>query len=149
MTITTEQLNLAERLWQITDWCLNRRNQQCPLEGTREAMFRYVGLCYLTGRMCIAWTEHGDIEAVAFCWADWKEHIELKHAQKRQQFETWVKRGDSLFVAEVVGSSKGIGRLYQHAVQAYPHLLTIPIYTYRRGELVQLTNKEIERFIKG
>lgn len=145
---TVEHQKLGAFLWQVTDFIMARRNKRCLPMATREPLFRYVALCHLTGRLNIALDEAGGIEAVLFWWADWREHIEAKAAEGMQQFEAEVHKGDSVFVAEVIGSHSGVRRIYQAAVEQFPHLVVTPIFTYRNQKLVRLSWQEIERFMK-
>jgi hypothetical protein len=146
---STDHQKLGAFLWQVTDFILSHRGRRCLPEATREPLFRYVALCHLTGRLNIALTADNKIEAVLFFWADWREHIEAKAAEGLQQFESCVHKGDSIFVAEVIGARSGVRRIYQAAVEQFPHLVVTPIFTYRAGKLVRLSWQEIERFMEG
>lgn len=145
----TNNQQLSVFLWQVTDWILAHRGKRCLPEATREPLFRYVALCHLTGRLNVALDKQGQIEAVLFWWADWLERIEAKAAEGMQQFEAEVHKGDSVFVAEVIGLKSGVRRIYEAAVDKFPHLVVTPIFTYRNQKLVRLSWKEIERFMEG
>ena len=141
---------LASDLWMIVNFCLANRGP-CfeQWKDDPERMFRYVSFCNFTGRLNVSW-DHGRIQAVVFAWSDFKEHIEARHAEGMAQFEwTHAHRGDSLFVAEVIGSREAVAKMWQQMVEKYPHMMTVPIYTYRRDKLVCLSPKLRERFLYG
>jgi hypothetical protein len=145
-TLTEQQKNLAKCLWGVVDFCIEHRGKNC-LQSDREKIFRYVACCYFTGRLCASW-EQGKIIAVVFYWHDFRERIESKYAEGRNQFE-WkpMPAGDALFVGEVLGNRKAVAQMYQAAIEKYPNLITVPIYTMRRGKLIQIYGKQLERFM--
>lgn len=147
--MTTQDQALGSLLWKFTDWIMANKGKNCLQLATRENLFRYVALCWLTGRLNVSTDDQNRITAVVFSWTDWREHIELKAAEGRQQFESHTHKGDAIFVAEVIGSRSGVSRIYQGAIERFPHLSVTPIFTYRKNKLVQLTWNEIERFMGG
>ena len=145
----TEQAALSSYLWKLTDWCLAHRSKHV-LQGSRDVVFRYVAFCHLVGKMAVKINPvTKEIEACAFYWSDFKERIEAKAENNMQQFE-WAKthQGDALFVAECIGSRKAIAAIYASAIENFPNLITVPIFTFRKGKLVELSKADIERFIK-
>ena len=148
MIVTTiQQQQLAAHIRLITDFFMARKGRHCLPSITVDRAFRYLAFCKLTGRLNVRF-ENGRPESLIIAWPDWFERIEAKHAEGRPQFD-WcpVRPGDSIFVAEVVGTRRGVRSLYQSLIEAYPHLLRLPVYTYRRGALVRLGQKTIERFM--
>ena len=149
-TLTEQQQKLAQSLWAIVDFIEAHRNKQCSLwDCNRGKLFRFAAFCYYTGKLCVSW-EEGKITAVVFYWPDWKEHIEAKDAEGMSQFEwTQVHEGDAIFVSDVFGERKAIARMYQAWLEKFPHLITVPIYSYRKGKLTCLYGKVFERFMFG
>jgi hypothetical protein len=145
--LTDQQKNLAKCLWGVVDFCMAHRGRVWPEGCERGKLFRYVAFCYHVGKLCVSW-EEGKIVAVVFYWVDWKERIEAKYAEGMEQFE-WahVHKGDALFVAEVFGSRKAVARMYAAAVEKFPHIVALPLYTYRNKKLVQISHEQIERFL--
>jgi len=149
MIVTTkQQQQLADYLRRVTDFFMARKGRHCLPTITAEKAFRYLAFCHLTGRLNVRCRPNGAVDCIVICWPDFKERIEAKHAEGMSQFE-WgkVRPGDCIFLAEVVGSRSGVKALYQGLVEAFPNLLRMPVYTYRRGKLVQLTQPAIERFV--
>ena len=143
----TQPTQLAAQINGIVDFCLKRGKRTAVGKLDREAAFRYVAFCMLTGKLAFSY-ENNQIEAVAFYWAGHREHIEAKFAEDLPQFEwTMPKHGDCLFLGDCIGSREGIARIYQSVIEKFPNMITVPILTYRRGNLVCLTNGIIERFI--
>jgi hypothetical protein len=144
----TEQQNLGVWLWTLTDWILAHKGRNCLRLATRENLFRYVAFAHLHGRIAVARDAQGQIEAVMFYWCDFKERIEAKAENGVNQFE-WTANhpGDALFVAEIIGSHEGVARIIRTAFEKWPHLMTLPIYSFRRGKLVLLSMAKINHFI--
>lgn len=147
MTLTENQLKLGKDLYAITDWLMEKKGSLMAWADTRERMFRYVAFCFFSGKFAIKW-DTGKIEAVVFYWTDHKERIEAKAEENVCQFE-WLPshRGDALFVGDVVGNVKAVGALLQLSYEKFPHLITVPIYTYRKGKLVTLRRSTLERIL--
>jgi hypothetical protein len=147
MTLTEQQEKLATHLWGVTRFCVAHKGKALPwLKDDINLLFRYVASCFYHGKLNIV-CEDGVIKAVVFAWCDWRERIEAKAAENKPQFD-WSSngRGDSLFVADVVGSRESVGKLYQATIDKYPQLVAVPWFTYRRGVLVQIPRAKLERF---
>ena len=142
-----EQQKLGEWLWTLTDWILAHRGKSCLPLATRDTLFRYVAHAWLNGRLAVARDDKGGIEAVGFNWIDFREHIEMKAAEGRQQY-FWEENhsGDAWFVAEVIGSRHGVSKLYQASIAKWPHLLNVPMMTYRKGKLVEIPKARLQQF---
>lgn len=142
-----EHQRLSEWLWKLTRWIMANRGRTCLSMATEQTLFRYVAFAWLHGRIAVS-QEAGQIEAVMFYWSDFKERIEAKAENKVQQFE-WMPNhpGDALFVAEIIGSHSGVAKIVRSAFEKWPNLMTLPIYTFRRGKLVILCMQKINQFI--
>jgi hypothetical protein len=147
---TTQQQQLAAFLQKVTDFCVTRGQNggKMFVGNSRAQIFRYVAFCNLTGRLNVR-VEKNEVTAVGIMWPDWQERIEAKAELKMPQFE-WahVHRGDSIFVAEVIGNRYAVRDLYQGFIEAYPHLLAKPMFTMRHGKLVRLAQHKLERFLR-
>jgi hypothetical protein len=139
-------LKLQNTINQITDFCLVNRGQIMAWASTRDKMFRFVAFCVLTGKIAVAW-DNNNVKAVFFYWMDYIEHIEMKAEQHRPQFE-WntVRKGDALFVGDVIGSRHFVSQIINASLAEWPILLTTPVYTLRRGKLVKISMKVLHRF---
>lgn len=144
----TKPATLNEWMVILTNWLLERCNERCLPKARFETMYRYTAQCWLTGKMAVYRSGNGDIEAAIFYWSDWQERIEAKAENNQQQFE-WLPShpGDALFVAEVFGTRRAVARIMSDAFQRFPNLLAVPIYTYRRGQLVRLSMDKMQRFM--
>lgn len=111
-------------------------------------LFRYVAHCFYHGKLNVVFTDK-EVLAVAFYWPDFQERIEAKFAEGLPQFE-WLPchKGDSLFIADVLGNREAIARLYRVTMERFPHLMSVPFFTYRGGKLVQLDRWRLERFAR-
>ncbi|MDE2099793.1 MAG: hypothetical protein KGL39_21250 [Patescibacteria group bacterium] len=148
--------SLADYLWRVTEFCLARRGEWCLPGMDRADAFRYVAFCQLTGRLWTLSGPHG-LRAVVFAWPDWLAHIEARAAEGKGQF-SWTRLhtvegqavGDTLFVADVIGSRQAVGELAPRVLRFYPRLAGLQhVVTYRRGKLVRLSEPLIERFCRG
>lgn len=146
--IQTSQMAKAMFLWEVVDFCLANQGMAMPWVKDRQQLFRYVASCEATGKLNVV-VEDG-IKAVAFMWADFKERIEANAAYNKPQFE-WGQshKGDSLFIADVLGERKYVAQGFNLLIAKFPHLVTVPFYTYRSGKLVQLSMRKLERFVFG
>lgn len=144
------QKQMADYLRQVTDFCLVRGKTtgRMFVGNSAAEVFRYVSFCHLTGRLNSRF-DAGAVSAVLICWPDWQEHIEHKASVNKPQFEwTKVGRGDSIFLAETIGSRAALRVLYDGMMQLHPHLLTMRVFTMRHGKLVRLDQRAIERFMR-
>jgi hypothetical protein len=89
-------------------------------------------------------------QAVVFHWPDYLERIEAKAEYGHQQFEfTKTHPGDSLFIGEVIGNREALAGIFKAQIEQTPLLAAVPKYTIRRGKLVRLNTRLLERFMKG
>jgi hypothetical protein len=147
-TLTEQQQSLVRVFWKIVDFIEAHRGKECLQDCDRTKLFRYVAHSYFTGKLCVSW-EEGKIVAVAFYWPDFKENIEACFVENLSQFK-WqpTHKGDALFVGNVIGNRKAIARMWAATIERFPHMITTPIFTYRKKKLVQITNEQLERFLK-
>src|SRR5258708_39336410 len=105
--ITAQQIAFASHLWDVTNFCYANRGSRC-LRGDLQKMFRYVAFCHLTGKIAVS-QSNGQIDAVVFYWADWREHLESRIERGLSVFE-WREShpGDCLFVGDVVGNRQAV-----------------------------------------
>lgn len=148
MTTTEQQVKLAAHLWAITDFCMKDRKAGVLWDWTRDKVFRFVAFCFYTGRLAVAF-EGAKIECVAFYWLDFIEIIEARHERNQPQFQ-WGKchGGDCLFLGDVIGNRVSVGKIYQGVIEKWPHVVMLPIMTYRKGALVRVNIKTLNRFLK-
>ena len=147
---TNQQTQLSTLLWAVVDFCQNRGSKNTSIHGMeRQQLFRYVSFCYFAGKLACSW-ENNQLEAVVFYWPDFRERIESNYEEGRSQF-AWekVRKGDSMFIADVIGSRKSVAKGYQALIEKFPHVISVPMFTYRHGKLVQLYGKQLERFLFG
>ena len=148
MITTQQQEQLVANLRAVVDFC-QRHGRGSSLQGVdRDTLIRYVTFCHMTGKMAVSYENH-QVQAVAFYWPDFLENIEAKHEYKRDQFE-WEKPrpGDCLFIGDVIGTMKGVSKLYTGAVERWPHLSVIPLVTYRHGKVYRIPRKTLERILQ-
>jgi len=138
---------ISDSIDQICNFCFkNKKNGLGGLD-TWEKMFRYVAFCLISGKVAIYW-DSGEVKSVMFYWNDNIENINKKYNNNEGQFQ-WdeCKNGDSFFIGECIGDRRHISEISKSLFEKYPHLESIPFYTYRRGTLVGLNNKTIKRFM--
>ena len=130
----------------LTEFCMDKRKTGVLWDWPRDKVTRFVAFCFYNGKMAFSF-DNDRINAVIFYWPDHMEHVEMRHEQKRPQFE-WepAKRGDVLFFGDCIGTRASISRLYTSLVQKYPQLSTVPVMTYRHGKLITFSKRLIERF---
>lgn len=140
---------LAMMLWKVTHFCLAHRSSKVFTGMNHQRIFRYIAFCHFTKRLS-AVICNGMVQAIAISWPAWREHLELNHAEGRNQFE-WkpIGNGDCLFLAEVIGDRKSLTKLWANTIETAPSLLCVPLFTCRRGKLVQLKLDKLERFCRG
>lgn len=136
----------AEMLHGITHFIWLHRGKAMAWADTYERLFRYVAFCFLSGKLTVNF-ENGEPVGCVFHWADWTEYIEAKAAEGRPQFE-WIPphKGDALFVGDCIGTRHSIGRIYHDSIAKWPNLMITPIYTLRKGKLVRISHKILNRF---
>ena len=151
MNATTEiHKRLADYLVNVCDFCITRGQStgRMFVGNTAAQIFRYIAFCHLSGRLNVRYDAH-KITAILICWPDWQEHIEHKAARNKPQFDwTRVPRGNSMFVAEVIGSRRALRVLYEGLIELHPHLLQSRVFTMRHSKLVNLPQAAIERFMR-
>jgi len=108
----------------------------------RHDLFKYVAFCHFSGRLNVAF-EAGQIEAVVFAWPGTRLEIE---SGKHKDFN-WdlPQKGNALFVADVIGSRRGVAKIYNGQIRNNPQLKSLPIFTYRHGRIHRL--KHLNRFL--
>lgn len=147
MELTDHQKRLAGMFWLIVDYCLANAGNSALKGMDRHNLFKYVAFCFFTGRLNVAW-EAGKIEAVVFAWPGTRVEIEARSQVSQGSFKWELpRRGDCLFVADVIGSRNGVAKIYHGQVEKNPQLNFIPILTYRHGRLHRL--KHLNRFLRG
>lgn len=139
--MTNEQL--GQLLYGITQWIM-MQPRKCLLDDYHK-VFRYVAFAWMNNKMSVIW-ENNLLMGVVFHWTDSIELIELKAQENRQQFEfAPMRKGNAIFVGEVIGKRDSVGKCYKILLAQHPHLVMCPIYTYRHGKLTTLSHKLLER----
>ncbi len=150
MTFLLPKNRLREFVQAVTAFCWEHRSGPVFKTWPREKVWTYVGFCS-TRRMCAVAIEKGRIVTVAFGWPAWGEHVEARAAAGAPEF-TWsnpIQGGDSIFIAEVIGDRRHLRTLYDTLGEWCPDLDERKIFTYRRGKLVELSQKTMQRLIYG
>lgn len=146
---------LAEYLWELTRFCERNGGKWCFSGLKGERLFRYVAFCHLTGRLMVV-IQGDQVRAVATAWPEWTEHVEARAAERLPQF-SWTNTlpkdaGDALFVADVVTSPnherEDLQSLMFGAMAKWRDLMDRRLFTYRRGKLVELSQKVLGRLLK-
>lgn len=146
MNIEKSPANLATNINSATDFCWQNRGRVLQWAASRQKLFRYVAFCIISGKIAISF-ENGNVKAVIFYWCDFQERIEAKYEHRHPQFE-WksTHNGDSVFVGDVIGDRLHVSKLWQSAVEKWPHLLVTPIFTLRHEKLVRINPAMLNRF---
>jgi len=108
-------------------------------------IFKYVAWHFLCGNLFVV-RDHGAIAAAGIAWPTTVNDIYWRDHERLAQFDFTVPQsGEALLVAEVVGSPSACLKLWQLAMNRWPHIRRI--FTYRRDKLVELHLATIERFL--
>ena len=130
----------------IFDFCRARSTPATSIHETKDdLLMRYIQFCLFHGKVAIAFQD-GKIETLVFWWPDTLVNIQEKHATGKPQFE-WVptKRGDCLFLSDLIGNMKGVKKITKALMSKWPAMANVPVYTYRHGRLMQVPPRGIER----
>jgi hypothetical protein len=147
MTDTMTEQQLVEKIKKVTDFCVEHRSKWV-MQGMADwhKANRYIAFCMMMGKCAVLWKKD-EVQGVLFYWPDFAEHIEMKYAENRPQFE-WAEpiSGDCVFAGDLIGDKESAGNIIGTLLEQFPHLLITPIYTYRKGKLKKLNIRLLQRF---
>lgn len=143
----TAALLFADRAREIVEFCL-RHGGRVFEAWSVTTLFAYV-FFHVVARTVFVVRKDGHITAVAFAWSNSETEIRKRAAAGAPQFD-WRRTedaADSLLVAEVIGRRELLGRIARQFTQRWPDWQRRKIFTYRKGQLVELKPDVIARLI--
>jgi hypothetical protein len=147
----THLKRVANEAAEITAFCLEHRGRCFPGWSDRK-VFAYVVFLLVAKACAVTRFATGKIAGVAFGWPDIEAKVRERAAKGEPQFRWTIPNpeGDCLFIAEMIGDRRSIAAMFEwYMTTRDAKFLQIKKFTYRRGQLVELTNDTIGRFIQA
>lgn len=137
---------MAARIRKLALFCL-ARGAGCYAGWTGEKIFKYLAFQWFTNGLFVC-TEGKAIGGVLIAWPASAERILQREVAGDFHF-AWEKPvdGDALMIADVIANKRSASRLVQMASAQWPDWKMRRLFTHRRGRLVELQPRAIERWI--
>jgi hypothetical protein len=141
---------VTEKARTVCKFLLPRRGECFP-EKTWPAfkLFRYVVWHLLSENLFLSWRD-GELCGVAFAWPAIERDVQARAALDEPQF-AWkppVAAGDCVFIAQVVGTRIDGPTWLRLAHERWPELYLTRFWTYRGGQLVEVSYDTLRRFCR-
>lgn len=135
---------------EVTNFFLSHRGK-CFEGWTPDKVAKYVLVHAVYRNVFVALDRFGLIGAAAILWPNDAATIRAMAELDKPQF-TWSptpKDGDSILIADVAGDRQFMPEILRHVMAHWPDSPRKRLFTYRRGNLVELSWKTVNRFVYG
>ena len=135
-------MTTADCVREIAVYCLRRR-KSCFEGWPAPVVFKYFAFHFLAHTICVA-REGRAILGVGIAYSGPESYFREREG-KPFDWQLPVA-GETLYVADIVSSKRGVPRLWWWGMWKHPWIKKI--LTYRRGKLVELSKATLDRLAK-